>query len=187
MVKCPGKSTSVKLYSELFKQSQNALKNGKANNPLEVFVESESQNGFASRIKVRDIELTIDQPHSFGGTNKGPKPSEVLLASLAACQEVTWRLYAAANGIPLTSIRVELKGIQDLRGFLSIDDETSAGFQKITGIVKIESPASADKISHLKEIVDSHCPVLDDLRRPVSVDLNVEYSVSMDQGCTNEE
>ena len=123
MLKKFGKSTSVKFYSELFKQSRNALKNGKANNPLEVFVESESQSGFASRIKVRDFEFTIDQPHSFGGTNKGPKPSELLLASLAACQEVTWRLYAAANDIPLTSIRVELKGIQDLRGFLSIDDQ----------------------------------------------------------------
>ena len=184
MVKSPGKSTSVNLYNELFEQSRNALKNGKANNPLEVYVESESQSGFASHIKVRDFELTIDQPHSFGGTNQGPKPSEVLLASLAACQEVTWRLYAAANGIPLTSIRVKLKGIQDLRGFLSIDDRTSAGFQKITGIVSIESPASVDKINHLKEIVDSHCPVLDDLRRPVSVDLNVEYSVSLDQECT---
>ena len=180
MLKKFGKSTSVKLYSELFKQSRNALKNGKANNPIEVFVGSESQSGFASRIKIRDFEFTIDQPHSFGGTNKGPKPSEVLLASLAACQEVTWRLYAAANGIPLTSIRVELKGIQDLRGFLSIDDQTSAGFQEITGIVKIESPAGAEKINHLKEIVDSHCPVLDDLRRPVSVDLNVEYSFSPD-------
>mgnify|MGYP002881605501 CR=1 FL=1 len=97
---------------------------------------------------------------------------------------MTWRLYAAANGIPLTSIRVELKGIQALRGFLSIDDQAVAGFQEITGIVKIESPASADKINHLKKIVDSHCPVLDDLRRPVSVDLNVEYSVSLDQECS---
>ena len=57
MLKKFGKSTSVKFYSELFKQSRNALKNGKANNPLEVFVESESQSGFASRIKVRDFEF----------------------------------------------------------------------------------------------------------------------------------
>ena len=173
-----GKSTSVEFYAKLFKQSKNALKTGKATNPLQVRVESESQGGFASRIKIRDFELTIDQPHSFGGTNEGPKPSEVLLASLAACQEVTWRLYAAANDIPLNSIRVQLEGIQDLRGFLSADDKTSAGFQKISGIVKIESPASADKINQLKKIVDSHCPVLDDLRRPVSVDLNVEHSAS---------
>ena len=184
MVKSPGKSTSVKLYNELFEQSRNALKNGKANNPLEVYVDTERQSGFASRIKVRNFELTIDQPHSFGGTNKGPRPSEVLLASLAACQEATWRLYAVANGISLTSVRVKLKGIQDLRDFLSVDDQRSAGFQEITGIVKIESPASADKINHLKEIDDSHCPVLDDLRRPVSVDLNVEYSVSLGQEST---
>ena len=172
------KSNSVEFYAKLFNQTQKALKNGEATNPLKVCVESESQSGFASRIKVRDFEFTIDQPHSFGGTNQGPKPSEVLLASLAACQEVTWRLYAAANGVPLTSIRVELEAIQDLRGFLSVNDNISAGFEKITGTVKIESPASEDKINNLKHIVDSHCPVLDDLRRPVSVKLNVEYFAS---------
>jgi uncharacterized OsmC-like protein len=37
----------------------------------------------------------------------GPKPSEVVLAALAACQEMTWRLYADALGIPLSSIAVE--------------------------------------------------------------------------------
>ena len=34
MVKSLVKSTSVELYSQLFEQSRNALKNGKANNPL---------------------------------------------------------------------------------------------------------------------------------------------------------
>ena len=97
---------------------------------------------------------------------------------------MTWRLYAAANGIALTSICVKLKVIQDLCGFLNIDEQTFAGYQRITGIVKIESPASADKINYLKEIVDPHCPVLDDLRRPVSGDLDVEYSASLDQEFT---
>ena len=58
-----------------------------------------------------DFTLTIDQPKGFGGANSGPKPSEVLLAALAACQEITWRLYADALGIPLSSIRVELDGV----------------------------------------------------------------------------
>ncbi|MBM08075.1 MAG: osmotically inducible protein OsmC [Magnetovibrio sp.] len=169
---------AIDFYNGIFEQSRDAIKKGKVNNPLQVRVESESQGGFESCVKIRNFEFSLDQPQSFGGTNKGPKPSEVLLASLAACQEVTWRLYASANGIPLTAIRVELNGVQDLRGFLNINDDISVGFQYISGTVTIESPAGEKEINHLKEIVDSHCPVLDDLRRPLKVDMKLEYAFS---------
>ncbi len=50
---------------------------------------------------MRSHTITSDQPYGFEGANLGPKPSELLLAALAACQEVTWRLYAEAMGIPI--------------------------------------------------------------------------------------
>ena len=103
----------------------------------------------------------------------GPKPSEVLLAALAACQEVTWRLYGEAYGISISDIRVDLVGTQDLRGFMGIDDTTPAGFQKITGTVTVSSPANEEDIIRLQKIVDQHCPVLDDLRRSLDVSLNI--------------
>ena len=178
MHKSDSASYGIEFYNDIFEQSRDAIKKGNAKNPLQVCVESESQGGFESHVKIRNFDFTIDQPQSFGGTNKGPKPSEVLLASLAACQEVTWRLYAAANGIPLTAICVRLTGVQDLRGFLNINDGISAGFQHIVGTVTIESPAGEREINHLKKIVDTHCPVLDDLRRPVKVDMKLKYAVS---------
>jgi hypothetical protein len=73
--------------------------------------------------------------------------------------------------IPLLSISVELDGLQDLRGFLAVDDRTRAGFQRIAGTVTVESPASDADIERLKRVVDRHCPVLDDLRTPVTVEL----------------
>jgi len=102
----------------------------------------------------------------------GPKPSEVLLAALAACQEITWRLYADALGIPLHSVAVELDGLQDLRGFLGVDTSTRAGFEHIAGTVVVDSPAADTDIERLKRTVDLHCPVLDDLRAPVPVELS---------------
>ena len=47
---------SVKFYAELLEQSQSALKHGTAVNPLKVTVESESQNSFVSRIKIRNLK-----------------------------------------------------------------------------------------------------------------------------------
>lgn len=167
---------SLDRYAALFERCQRQLRDGSLINPIQVTVESSSQGGFESRIRIRDFDLTIDQPRGFEGTNLGPKPSEVLLASLAACQEITWRLYAAAHGVELTAISVELTGTQDLRGFLDTDPGVRSGFQNIVGTVKLESAASDAEIARLRDIVDAHCPVLDDLRRPVDVTLNVEHA-----------
>ena len=160
-------------FATLYQCVREKLGDGSINPLVQVRAQSKSQNGFQSRAKIRDFELIIDQPRGFGGENMGPKPSEVLLAALAACQEVTWRLYGEAYGISISDIRVDLVGTQDLRGFMGIDDTTPAGFQKITGTVTVSSPANEEDIIRLQKIVDQHCPVLDDLRRPLDVSLNI--------------
>ena len=160
-------------YKLLFKTTRAALKDGTAKNPIKVCVSSESQSGFRSHIRIRDFEIISDQPFGFNGTNAGPKPSELLLAGLAACQEITWRLYADTMSIDLRRISVELEGVQDLNGFLGTDDTVPAGFQSIRGTVFIESDADDAELEKLKRIVDDHCPVLDDLIRNVPVALEL--------------
>ena len=160
-------------FVRLYQSVRERLGDGSLNPFIQVKAQSKSQKGFRSRAKIRDFELVIDQPRGFEGENMGPKPSEVLLAALAACQEVTWRLYGEANGISISDVRVDLVGTQDLRGFMGIDDTTPAGFQKITGTVTISSTASEEDIIRLQRIVDQHCPVLDDLRRPLDVSLSI--------------
>ena len=118
-------------FKALFESTQANLREGRASNPIHVKVRSENQGGFRSTVKMRDFTLTIDQPKGFAGTNAGPKPSEVLLAALAACQETTWRLYADALGIPLGCIRVELDGVQDLRGFLAVTRKPVRAFSAL--------------------------------------------------------
>jgi uncharacterized OsmC-like protein len=165
-----------KSYAALHKRTQEALMNGSATNPLTVTVTSKNQGGFLSKIAMRDHTIASDQPTGFEGTNKGPKPSELLLAALAACQEVTWRIYADTMGVPINGISVELRGTQDLRGFMGIDDAVPAGFVKIEGEVTIDSPASAEQLAELQKTVDAHCPVLDDLIRSVPVSLKVKQN-----------
>ena len=115
-----------------------------------------------------------DQPHGFSGQNSGPKPSELVLAALAACQETTYRIYAEDIGINIDAISVELTGTQDLRGFMALSEEVPAGFASITGTVFIQSEASKSDLELLQKRVDKYCPVLDDLKRPVDVNLTVE-------------
>jgi len=52
----------------------------------------ESAGGVASRVRVGGHELVFDQPTQFGGTDAGPSPLDVLVASVGACVHY----YAAA-------------------------------------------------------------------------------------------
>ena len=130
--------------------------------------------GLRSETKIRQFSLTVDEPPNLGGTDAGPNPVELVLASLATCQEITYRAYATALGIPLESVAVKLEGSLDLRGFFAVKDGVRAGFDAVRGVVNLKSSAPAADLAKLKEVVDAHCPVLDILRAPVPVDLKLE-------------
>ena len=158
----------------LLKQTQKKLSDGKAHNPIKVAIESKNQGGFQTKILIREHEIISDQPLGFNGQNKGPKPSELVLAALAACQETTYRIFAEDMGIEIGEISVKLKGTQDLRGFMALDDEVPAGFTNIVGQIFIQSDATEQDLELLRQRVEQHCPVLDDLKRPVDVSFSLK-------------
>ncbi len=129
--------------------------------------ESRQVRGLESKAEIRGFSLTVDEPEELGGSDQGPNPIELVLASLATCQEITYRLYADALGIPLDGVSVKVSGDIDLRGFFAVDPETRAGFGAIRAEVTLDSPAPAADLERLKAAVDEHCPVLDILRNPV--------------------
>ena len=129
--------------------------------------------GFRSEISVRQHRLAADEPAALGGADSAPNPVELILAALGSCQEITYRAYATALGIPLDSVSVELAGEIDLRGFFAVDEAVRPGFQNIRGTVHIESSASEAELQKLRAAVDAHCPVLDMLANKVPVSLGL--------------
>mgnify|MGYP000421304147 CR=1 FL=1 len=123
---------------------------------------SQLTTGFRSTITIRDtFEIKVDEPKGLGGTDTAPNPVEILLGALGSCQEITYKAYARALGIPLTKVAIEAHGDIDLRGFLAVDPDVRPGFHTIRGTVRVESTASDEQLQQLKEVVDKHCPVLD--------------------------
>jgi uncharacterized OsmC-like protein len=131
------------------------------------------QEGLRSEVAIRAHRMVVDEPAELGGTDAGPNPVELILAALGSCQEITYRAYATALGIPLDSVSVSLSGAIDLKGFFAVDDSVRAGYQAITGTVRLESTASDEQLERLRSIVNAHCPVLDIIARPVPVALDL--------------
>ncbi|MEZ5669660.1 MAG: OsmC family protein [Alphaproteobacteria bacterium] len=134
------------------------------------------KDGLRSEVRLRDHRLTVDEPQQLGGTDAGPNPVELILAALGTCQEITYKAYATALGIPLDSVSVKLEGDLDLRGFFAVKDDVRPGYQAIRGTVRIESGASPEALAQLRDVVNAHCPVLDIISNPVPVKLDLELA-----------
>ncbi len=132
--------------------------------------------GLRSEAELRHHQLVVDEPASLGGTDSGPNPVELVLAALGTCQEITYRAYAAALGIPLEHVSVTLEGDIDFRGFFAVDDSVRPGYQKLRGTVHITSSADAGTLEQLRQAVNAHCPVLDIISNPVPVELTLEHT-----------
>ncbi len=136
--------------------------------------ESALQSGLQSHVSMRDHKLTVDEPKDLGGQDTGPNPVELILGALGSCQEITYRAYATALGIPLDEVSVTLDGDIDLRGFFGVDDSVRPGYGAIKGTVHLTSTASEADLEMLRGAVNAHCPVLDMLVNPVPIDLRLD-------------
>lgn len=128
-----------------------------------------SVQGLETQASYRDFRQTMDEPEVLGGTNKGPNPVEVLLGALGTCQEIVLVAYAAALGIELESVSIDVRGSVDLRGLFNVG-EVDAGFDSIRFEADIKARnATPEQLEQLKQLGLAHCPVLDTLKRPIPV------------------
>jgi putative redox protein len=66
-------------------------------------------DGFAHEV---DIEgghaLVVDEPPAIGGTDTGPRPTQLLAASLAGCTAITVEMYAKRKGWDVGPVEVDV-------------------------------------------------------------------------------
>lgn len=137
---------------------------------VRVAVSTALEEGMACGTTARGHDVSADEPRSFGGSDSAQSPVELLLTSLATCQAVTYRLWAAELGVALDRVGVDVEGDLDLRGFLGLAEGVPAGYGAIRVAVTLEGPETAERYRELADAVDEHCPVFDVLARPIPVE-----------------
>jgi putative redox protein len=84
-------------------------------------VQSRWDGGLRAVVQAGEFELIVDEPESVpGGTNKGPQPTELLLASVASCFTIALAYSAAKRDVALADLRVEATGTYDGPRFSAI-------------------------------------------------------------------
>ncbi|MFO7791693.1 MAG: OsmC family protein [Candidatus Saliniplasma sp.] len=133
-------------------------------------VELNKKSGFESEVKIRDFTITIDEPERIGGTNKGPNPVEVLLASLVGCLDFTGTIVAQQMGYELEDFKLDVEGELDPRGVMGKAD-VPMGLQEICVKVKEVKGIPEEKIPEFLEEVQDRCPVDNTITKGVPVDI----------------
>jgi putative redox protein len=59
-------------------------------------------------VRVRDHNVTADEPEDRGGDDNGPSPEELLAASLASCSAITMEMYADRKGWDIGDLEVHV-------------------------------------------------------------------------------
>ena len=119
-------------------------------------VKTSSKTGYAVIVEARGHELRADEPVSAGGTDTGPRPTELLLAGLASCTSITLRMYAQRKGWDL--------GIIDVAVALHDED----GTPRIERSIAFSLPLSAEQRSRLAEISEK-TPVTKMLKSGIAI------------------
>jgi putative redox protein len=118
--------------------------------------------GFAQTIRARRHRFAADEPASYGGTDTGPSPYELLLASLGACTSMTLRMYADRKEWPLEAVRVLLAHdrVHAKDCDVCTDDERQRGGQidRIERKIDVLGELSDEQRQRLLEIAEK-CPV----------------------------
>lgn len=72
-------------------------------------VQAATAASLRTEVRAGRHRLVADEPTELGGTDAGPTPYDLLLASLGACTSMTLRMYASRKGWPLQEAVVTLR------------------------------------------------------------------------------
>ena len=110
-----------------------------------------------------------------GGDGDVPCSGDLLLAALAACQEITLRMVAANMGIELEALDIDVEGDWDARGTLAFSG-APIGLTAIrcTTRATVRDDARGDRAERLLRSAEKYCVVLNTLRAGVAVESRFE-------------
>ncbi len=136
-----------------------------------------SSPGFDQAEGVLLIEHRDPQPKGYTGdyvpellgTDTSVMPEEALLKAMASCLSVTTSYHAAARGIRLEALDVDLEGHFDMRGLADVDDRVSPGCQQFVARVAARAGGTLEGLRDLVTFATSHSPMCNSVARPVAL------------------
>ncbi len=156
---------------------------------LTITVQSATDGDDPTRVRIATAPLVAGEAASWdvgahpmaGGEGDLACSGDLLLASLAACQEITLRMVAAAMNIKLDAVEVTVSGDMDFRGTMGVDPETPVGFERIHTDIRVAADAPPDRLERLAQRAERYCVVASTLRQPPTLSTSFQVAPPSDE------
>jgi len=106
------------------------------------------------------FQLIVDEPESAGGTDRGPQPTDVLLASIASCFAIAMAYAARKSATVLSDLQVTATA-------------TYEGLRFSTVAIALTSTLARETLEALIPQAKRVCYVTNTLREPPEITINV--------------
>ena len=110
-------------------------------------VSARRRKGYAHSLTAGHHTLIADEPPDEGGTDTGPRPSQLLALSLASCTAITVEMYAERKGWDVGELEVEVD--YDL----NVNDTS-----RFEVLIKLPGALSDEQMKRLKAVAGK-CPI----------------------------
>ncbi len=117
-----------------------------------------AEGKFQQNVSVGDHQWLADEPESFGGTNTGPSPYDLLLSALGTCTSMTIKMYADRKKWPLESVHIELEHSREHAADCDTCNNDDNRIDVIDRSITLHGDLSDEQRARLMEIADK-CPV----------------------------
>jgi putative redox protein len=114
--------------------------------------------GFAQEIVAGSHRFLSDEPARAGGTDTGPTPYDLLLASLGSCTSMTLAMYARRKQWPLQRVTVRLRHLREHAEDCAACETSDARLTVIERDIALDGALNADQRARLLAIAN-RCPV----------------------------
>lgn len=138
-------------------QTESASKGSKAEDHKQVVVYGDGE-GLHQEVFVDSHRLAADESPESGGSDRGPDPYDLLLASLGTCTSITLTMYAQREGMPLQGVTTRLQHTRSHAEDCADCDTKEGKIDWIELNIELDGPLSDEQRSQLLEIAEK-CPI----------------------------
>jgi organic hydroperoxide reductase OsmC/OhrA len=126
--------------------------------------------GFQNQFQAREhAPVRVDEPQALLGTNTGHNPAELLLGAMGTCLSIGYALNAAARGITIEAMDLEVEGDIDLAVFTGLKAEGNPGYSSVRITARIKSDATPEQLQELHQHALRTSPICSSVQNPVAV------------------
>jgi uncharacterized OsmC-like protein len=117
-------------------------------------------DGTRTQVYAGKHTIQSDEPIHLLGKDTAAGPTELLLAAVGSCLTVTYVANAAAEGVKLDSLELQLDGDIDIPAFLGLNENGNPGYKTVKIKAFAKGNAPKEKLSQLLDKAVKHSPVI---------------------------